>query len=243
MAPAPRNSQAARQLRQKMWMSSPRALRLHLGQASQEPSARDTTGESTVAPHIGVLVQPLLVGLGAACLGFAAAMNVVVALSGGGFFARGARLEIVFWTALLGLLLVISLARAAQTSHYLYRWTEEQAARVATAQAETEHARLTSLQARISPPFLFGTLKTVAALARTDASRAERIVEHLSAFLRRTLERSSQSLTSLKDELQFTREYLDIEQERLGARLRVDIDVDPASVRLQRTDDVPAPAG
>jgi len=85
-------------------------------------------------------------------------------------------------------------------------------------------ARLQALQARIRPHFLFNSLTAVLSLIRSDPKRAEEALEDL-AELYRALMQDNRRLTTLADELALCRQYLNLEQLRLGERLRVDWDV------------------
>ena len=89
-------------------------------------------------------------------------------------------------------------------------------------------ARLSELQARIRPHFLFNTLNSAIALVRDDPARAEAILEDLSDLFRHALMDLGQSVT-LADEVALARRYLDIEQVRFGERLRVEWAVDAAA--------------
>jgi two-component system sensor histidine kinase AlgZ len=82
-------------------------------------------------------------------------------------------------------------------------------------------ARLQALQARIRPHFLFNTLNAVLSLIRKDARRAEAAIEDL-AELYRMVMADTKNLTTLARELDLTRQYLNLEQLRLGERLIVD---------------------
>jgi two-component system sensor histidine kinase AlgZ len=81
-------------------------------------------------------------------------------------------------------------------------------------------ARLQALQARIRPHFLFNSLNAVLSLIRANPRRAERALEDL-ASLFRVLMADNRELTSLEKEVELCRQYLDLEQLRLGDRLRV----------------------
>jgi two-component system sensor histidine kinase AlgZ len=85
-------------------------------------------------------------------------------------------------------------------------------------------SRIHALQARIRPHFLFNSMNTIASLTRSDPVRAEEAVEDLADLFRATL-RDSESLLSLKEELELTRIYQRIEMLRLGERLQVTWDV------------------
>ena len=82
-------------------------------------------------------------------------------------------------------------------------------------------ARLSELQARIRPHFLFNTLNSAIALVREDPARAENILEDLSDLFRHALVDQGEAVT-LAQEVTLARRYLDIEQVRFGDRLRVE---------------------
>ena len=86
-------------------------------------------------------------------------------------------------------------------------------------------ARLESLRARIRPHFLFNTLNSIASLIGSRPDAAERAVEDLSELFRASLIEGEHG-TTVADELHLCRLYLNIEQLRLGERLRMEWDVD-----------------
>jgi len=94
--------------------------------------------------------------------------------------------------------------------------------------AAHEH-RLALLQARIRPHFLFNGLNTAIATVRHDSRLAERILLDLSDLFRQALRRTDE-LVPLKEEVQITQAYLDIETMRLGERLRVEWDVEESTL-------------
>jgi two-component system, LytTR family, sensor histidine kinase AlgZ len=81
-------------------------------------------------------------------------------------------------------------------------------------------ARLQALQARIRPHFLFNSMNAMLSIIRTDPRRAEQAIEDL-ADLFRTLMADNSKLTTLGREIDLVRDYLRIEQLRLGDRLVV----------------------
>lgn len=86
-------------------------------------------------------------------------------------------------------------------------------------------ARLQALQARIRPHFLFNSLNAVLSLIREEPKRAEAALEDL-ADLFRVLMADNRDLATLEDEVELTRQYLDLEKLRLGERLQVDWHID-----------------
>jgi two-component system sensor histidine kinase AlgZ len=85
-------------------------------------------------------------------------------------------------------------------------------------------ARLQALQARIRPHFLFNSINAVLSLVRGDPARAEEALQDM-ADLFRVLMRDNRDLAPLADEVELCRQYLELEQLRLGERLRVDWNV------------------
>ena len=120
----------------------------------------------------------------------------------------------------LAQILGISAIGGALVLRYLY--VQDQWRR----QLESEsRARFQALQSRIRPHFLFNSMNTIAALARSDPGRAEEAVNDLADLFRASL-RETGGLSTLADELDLARGYLRIEQQRIGERLRVEWDVD-----------------
>jgi two-component system sensor histidine kinase AlgZ len=81
-------------------------------------------------------------------------------------------------------------------------------------------ARIQALQARIRPHFLYNSINAVLSLIRSEPRRAERALEDL-ADLFRVLMADNRTLTPIANEVELARQYLAIEEIRLGERLRV----------------------
>lgn len=84
------------------------------------------------------------------------------------------------------------------------------------------------LQAQIQPHFLFNSLASLGHWVRSQDPRAAPMLEALTAYLRATLPLFNREQLSVGEELAAVREYLAVMQARLGERLKVEIDVDPA---------------
>jgi LytS/YehU family sensor histidine kinase len=87
-----------------------------------------------------------------------------------------------------------------------------------------------ALNAQLQPHFVFNALHGISTLVDTDPGRAKAMMLKLSSFLRRTLEHNNSDLISLEEELRFVREYLDLEEMRLGDRLAVTWSIDGDAV-------------
>jgi signal transduction histidine kinase len=105
----------------------------------------------------------------------------------------------------------------------------EAQARTARADSLRMRAELEALRGRLNPHFLFNTLHTLTALVRRDPGTAERALERFGDMLRYVLDvkRANREDVTLADELAFVRDYLSLEQLRLGERLRVAEEIDP----------------
>jgi two-component system sensor histidine kinase AlgZ len=103
---------------------------------------------------------------------------------------------------------------------YLFIRAQWQAELIAQADA-----RVQALQARIRPHFLFNSLNTIASLIVDDPQNAERATEDLAELFRGSMRRAD-ALIPLSKELSLGRRYLDMEQRRLGERLRIEWDTD-----------------
>jgi len=88
-------------------------------------------------------------------------------------------------------------------------------------------SELQALKMQLHPHFLFNTLHGISTLIDSDGKRAKEMVVKLSSLLRKALEYGSSDLIPLQEELQFVREYLDLEKMRFGARFRLDWSIDP----------------
>ncbi len=121
--------------------------------------------------------------------------------------------------------------------HRRFLERERETARLAlsTAQLETKlaNARLDALKMQLHPHFLFNTLNSISVLMRDDAQAANRMLVRLSELLRVALKSESSQEVSLREELEFLRGYLEIEQMRFQDRLTVDFAVDKEALDAQ----------
>jgi sensor histidine kinase YesM len=120
-------------------------------------------------------------------------------------------------------------------AHALAYRRESEARALNSAQLETRlvEAQLQALQRQLHPHFLFNTLNTIAGLIRTDTEAADVMIDQLGDLLRMTLHTSSLQEVPLKEELDVLQKYLEIEQTRLGSRLRVNMDIQPEALDAQ----------
>jgi signal transduction histidine kinase len=130
----------------------------------------------------------------------------------------------VSWVLSDGLLYWTVLSVSYAVEHYRrYRERELTASQLETQLAQAD---LQALKMQLHPHFLFNTLHTIGSLVRTgDRDTAVRVVAGLGDLVRRLLDGAAQQEVPLKQELDFIRSYLDIEQIRFRDRLSVTIHV------------------
>ena len=145
--------------------------------------------------------------------GFVAVLVLVAALVAAYFSVIGG-------TGTLARMLALAVLLAAALLAYLRLLTKAHSPALA-------EARLQALQARIRPHFLFNSLNAVLALIRRDPQRAERALEDL-ADLFRTLMSDARQFVRLSEEIALLERYAELEQLRLGERLRITWELDGA---------------
>ncbi|MBS0475800.1 MAG: histidine kinase [Proteobacteria bacterium] len=127
--------------------------------------------------------------------------------------ALGRYFLLLAWAGLYFALVNAEQARAAERREGEYR-------RAAKA------AELRSLRYQVNPHFLFNTLNSLSALVMTGkGDAAERMIQSLSGFYRRSLAGDPSADHSLEQEVEQQKLYLEIEAVRFPERLRVTIDL------------------
>lgn len=92
-------------------------------------------------------------------------------------------------------------------------------AEVSDVSRQVTEARLQALQAQVEPHFLYNTLANVQALNEVDPPAANQMVGHLIQYLRASLPKMRESTSTVGQELELVRAYLNILQMRMGPRL------------------------
>jgi hypothetical protein len=102
---------------------------------------------------------------------------------------------------------------------------EQEATRQTATEKELSVARLSLLHAQVEPHFLYNTLASAQYLTRSDPARADEMLGNLITYLRHSLPRTEDTPSTLGEELERARAYLEILKIRMGPRLALQIDV------------------
>src|SRR5882672_10000657 len=111
-----------------------------------------------------------------------------------------------------------------------YRRYRERELRAAQLETSLAHAQLDALKMQLHPHFLFNTLNSISVLMAEDVTAARGMLTSLSDLLRSSLENVGSHEISLKEELEFLRNYLAIEQTRFQDRLTVRMEIEPRTL-------------
>jgi len=129
---------------------------------------------------------------------------------------------LIYWT-------IISVSHSIE----YYRKYQERELRTAELEVGLAQARLQALQMQLNPHFLFNTLHSISSLMHKDVEAADRMISRFGDLLRLALENTEAHEVSLRQELEFLRSYLEIEQTRFGERLSVRLDVAPEALEAR----------
>jgi LytS/YehU family sensor histidine kinase len=93
-------------------------------------------------------------------------------------------------------------------------------------------SQLQALRLQIQPHFLFNTLNAISGTILVSKAKSIRMIAKLSTILRYHLENDATQMVPLQEELKLLQLYLDIEKERFGRRLFIDMDIDADSLNV-----------
>ncbi len=96
--------------------------------------------------------------------------------------------------------------------------------------AQANEARLKLLETQLEPHMMFNTLANLRVLISVDPVAAQRMLDHMIAYLRATLGASRSATHSLQAEFDRLRDYLELMSVRMGARMHYTLDL-PTELR------------
>lgn len=126
-----------------------------------------------------------------------------------------------FFGVMMGAVVFLTLV-----SSNLLRATREAASRESDLKNLVQQTELQALKNQLNPHFIYNSLNSISSLTITAPEKAQTMVIRLSEFLRYALGQDATQLTTLREELENSRLYLQIEQVRFGEKLQYDFVVE-----------------
>jgi signal transduction histidine kinase len=176
---------------------------------------------------VAAILQPAIAQLVAStqavlgwCIGSCADLSAQVAVP---WFARIMRVAGINLPVYAGFVL-------AWTAATCSREARDRQLKAMQLESSLHQAQLQALRNQLNPHFLFNVLHSIAELVHDNPKLAEQLIVRLGELLRQVLQSSTLQEVPLADELALVRGYVEIEQMRLGERLRVKWEIDPATL-------------
>ena len=102
---------------------------------------------------------------------------------------------------------------------------QEEKIRRLTSEKQVVEAHLLLLQAQIEPHFLFNTLSNIRSLLDRNLEEGKAMLEDFIRFLRMALSRSRERISTIDQEMEMNRSYLNLFKVRMGDRLFFRMDI------------------
>ncbi len=99
--------------------------------------------------------------------------------------------------------------------------------------AQKQTVELALMRSQLNPHFLFNSLNSIRALISENPTEAKNGVTKLSNILRNILIYSRRESVSIEEEMQFVRDYLELEKIRFEERLNFETEIDNSAYRFQ----------
>ncbi|HLX91908.1 MAG TPA: histidine kinase [Puia sp.] len=97
---------------------------------------------------------------------------------------------------------------------------------------ENLKTELSLLRSQVSPHFMFNVLNNMVSLARKRSDQLEPSLIKLSALMRYMLYEADEDKVPLEKEIEYLQSYIDLQQQRFGQKVKVNVKVDAFDSRL-----------
>ncbi len=94
---------------------------------------------------------------------------------------------------------------------------------------KVQEAQLSMLKSQINPHFLFNSLNSISSLTISNPPKAQQMIIKLSDFLRYSISKDTQQMSTLRLEIENITRYLEIEKTRFGERFVFEPDINEES--------------
>ncbi len=131
------------------------------------------------------------------------------------------RVSLIMFIIRDGIVLLLTVALSVAMK-MVNAWSENERNRIKL-ETEKSNAELQSLRSQLNPHFLFNTLNNIYSLVGIDAERAQYAIHDLSKILRYVLYENRQNFVPMRQEIDFTRSYIDLMKLRLSSNVNLTV--------------------
>jgi len=178
----------------------------------------------TPSPVRNTLITATAIGTGAMAGSFAASALTGIPLS---LILHGEPIPL-FQLLILGLLfgsIITYFFHSRERMSQAQVLIQEERIKRLSLEKEALETRLRLLQAQVEPHFLFNSLSNILSLLETDPGKGKGMLSDLIRYLRASLSRTRGKTTTLEQEMELIRAYMNIYRVRMGDRLRYRIEI------------------
>jgi sensor histidine kinase YesM len=176
------------------------------------------------SPMRNMLIIVAAISTGAVAGSFLASMVTGIPLS---FILQGEPiplLQLLFMGLLFGSIITYFFSSRERMVQAQALIQEERIKRLSL-EKESLETRLRLLQAQVEPHFLFNSLSNILSLLDTDLGKGREMLADLIRYLRASLSRTREKTTTLGQEMELVRAYMNIYKVRMGDRLRYRVEI------------------
>lgn len=129
----------------------------------------------------------------------------------------------------LDVIVIILILKIYETYHE----NQQQKLKVIQLEKELHSTQLQILRAQLNPHFLFNSLHILNTLIGFDNDKAQSILLKITNLLRKILTIEQTPIITFDEELEYFKDYLEIEQERFFDRLTITLDIDDNTRKIK----------
>ena len=131
------------------------------------------------------------------------------------------------FTAFIGITCLIKLSKG-------YFLLMEASAQLTALEKERSQAELTALRSQVNPHFLFNAMNSIYSLMLQNSGKAQDSILKLSGILRYILYETRNDRVDLKTELEYMKDYIELQKLRAGIQAKFDIRItgDPDNIKI-----------
>lgn len=114
------------------------------------------------------------------------------------------------------------------SSFFFYNIWRQAVDREQKLQEENLRYQYRTLKTQVNPHFLFNSLNTLSEIIYTDTKKADNYIQKLAGIYRYILDNEETNLISLNKEIEFVKKYFELQKERNGNKIQLNIDINHA---------------